>query len=61
VRTRWPTEAEIKALVQEEQARAERQDDEVDPICQCGNPGYACCCEEMAKEIGYWPDGAEYD
>jgi hypothetical protein len=57
---RWPTSEELQKLQAEELARAERLHDDPDPICDCGMPGYVCCCEAIAKELGYWQDGSEY-
>ena len=57
----WPTDDELKRLQAEADARADECGDESDPICDCGEPGYACQCDEMGREIGFWPDGSEYD
>lgn len=35
--------------------------DESDPICDCGEVAYACCCEQMAEQIGCWSDGTLYE
>jgi hypothetical protein len=37
------------------------QDDEPDPICDCGEVAYACCCDSLAQKLGYWNDGTEYE
>ena len=52
---RWPTKQEIKFLEEEEIIRAIKMDDLEDPICQCGNPGYCCQCEELYEILGYYP------
>ena len=57
---RWPTSHELRRLQEEENDRAERDNREPDPICECGEIG-ACRCEEMAEDIGYWVDGTPYD
>jgi hypothetical protein len=58
---RWPTDEEICVLQKAEYKRAEEQDDYADPICSCGQPGFACMCDKMAMEIGWWPDGEPYE
>lgn len=58
---RWPTEEELQIAQQLEYTRAQLYDDEADPICECGYPGWCCNCERMAEEIGYWPDGSEHN
>ena len=56
----WPSGDELFKLQFDENTRAMEQDDESDPICQCGNPAYVCCCNALAEQLGYWPDGSEY-
>lgn len=56
----WPSREElIKAKVAED-TRAVEQGDEPDPICACGELAFCCICEELARELGYWSDGTEY-
>jgi hypothetical protein len=57
----WPSKEKIKQLQEEEYDRAYKDDDEPDPICDCGEPGYACCCRRLAEKIGTWPDGTIFD
>jgi len=57
---RWPSKDELKKLQIDENTRAMEQDDEPDPICECGMPPYCCCCENTAMKLGHWPDGSEY-
>lgn len=56
----WPTKEELRKARCAETIRAKAQDDEPDPICECGQPAYACICELLAMELGYWADGGEY-
>lgn len=56
----WPTKKELQKLRCAETLRAKKQDDEADPICECGQPGYVCICEWLAGALGYWADGTEY-
>ncbi len=49
-KSRWPTSEEIRALRKEEDLRAAEHDDMADPICDCGQPGYACRCNELRLE-----------
>jgi hypothetical protein len=57
---RWPSHVDIDRLQREEDDRADRQGDQPDPICDCGCPGYACRCEEIACAEGQWSDGTTY-
>ncbi len=61
MRNNWPTSEELRQLQQEEYDRAEKFDDEADPICECGEPGYNCSCEEIAHNVGHWSNGEPYD
>lgn len=61
MRKKWPTKKEIHALQMKEYKRADSIDDIADPICQCGEPSFACRCDDMVIEIGYWPDGTPYN
>jgi hypothetical protein len=56
----WPTKDEIRKLQIDENTRAMEQNDEPDPICDCGQPAYACICEQLAEKLGYWIDGSEF-
>jgi hypothetical protein len=56
----WSTKEELRKLRRAETIRVKAQDDESDPICECGQPAYACICEQLAMALGYWADGAEY-
>jgi hypothetical protein len=58
--SRWPSKDELRKLQIEENTRAMEQDDEPDPICECGMPAYACYCENLAMKLGYWSDGSEF-
>lgn len=57
---RWPTKEELQNARCAEAIRAKAQNDEVDPICECGMPAYVCICEKLAMALGYWVDGTEY-
>ncbi|OGM10453.1 hypothetical protein A2Z67_04045 [Candidatus Woesebacteria bacterium RBG_13_36_22] len=57
----WPTKEELLKAQFDENTRAMEQDDEPDPICECGQPGYACCCNCLAEKLGYWADGTEWN
>lgn len=57
---RWPTQEEIDLLQEEEDQRARDHDEEADPICDCGNPGWSCRCEALAEICG-WPGGDSDD
>ena len=61
MKSHWPTEEEIQQLQKLEDQRAREFNEESDPICECGEPGWCCCCEELAEKLGYWWDGSEYD
>ena len=61
MRKRWPTPEEINRRQAAEDAAARTFNDVADLICDCGEPGWCCRCEEMAAEIGYWPDGEAYE
>lgn len=56
----WPTKEELRKARLAETLRAKKQNDEPDPICECGQVAYACICEQIAMAVGYWADGAEY-
>jgi hypothetical protein len=60
-RLHWPNEEEIAKLQAEEDERAEVRDDFADPICDCGEPGFACRCEALASRLGFWSNGFPYD
>ena len=57
----WPSKDELRKLQIDENTRAMEQDDEPDPICDCGEVAYACCCDSLAQKLGYWNDGTEYE
>ena len=57
----WPLEEELLKNQLDENTRAMEQDDEPDPICECGQPAYACICEQIAGALGYWADGSDYE
>ncbi len=57
---RWPTDEELKIAQNLENIRAQMYDEEADPICECGEVGWACRCESLAYDIGYYRDGTEY-
>jgi hypothetical protein len=56
----WPTRKELDILQQQENERAKMFDEEADPICECGEVGWACRCESIAYDLGYYADGSEY-
>jgi hypothetical protein len=56
----WPTDEELERLQQLEYDLAEQYGDDADPICCCGEPGWMCRCDELAKKIGYYNDGTPY-
>lgn len=56
----WPTKDELRKLQIDENTRAMEQNDEPDPICDCGQPAYACICEQLTEKLGYWVDGSEF-
>jgi len=56
----WPSKEELLKAQFDENTRAMEQDDEPDPICECGQPAYVCICEPLAMELGYWADGSKY-
>jgi hypothetical protein len=58
---RWPTKEDLQEAKVAEAIRARAQDDEADPICECGQPAYVCICEQLAMELGYRADGSGYE
>lgn len=56
----WPSKDELRKLQFDENTRAMEQEDEPDPICECGHPAYACFCDQLAMRLGYWSDGTEF-
>ena len=58
---RWPTDEELKRLQEKEYKRAEKEIDAPDPICDCGNPGWACICQDLAYELGHYKDWTPFD
>ncbi len=57
----WPTKEELQELQKTEYSRAIRFDQEPDPICECGEPGWCCRCKELAEDIGFWADGTSFN
>ena len=58
MRNKWPTKEELDQLQEIENIRAQVYDEEPEVICECGEPGFACCCEELVDRLGYWWDGS---
>jgi hypothetical protein len=56
----WPSKEELLKAQFDENTRAMEQNDELDPICECGQPAYSCICDWLAAELGYWADGSEH-
>lgn len=59
-KNRWPSEDELKELEEQELELSNSHNEESDPICDCGNLGYMCRCEQIAMSCGYWSGGQPY-
>lgn len=57
MRNRWPTKDEIELARELEFRRACDADDHEDPICECGEPGWACRCKALMAATGTYADG----
>ena len=61
MRNRWPNDRELNEAKLRERKRAIEHNEEEDPICECGEPGWACCCDDIARHTGHYSDGTPYD